>query len=271
MHRKSLLVALAFFITIPVLAQVDFPQPSPRATVSQRIGITDVTITYSRPGVKERTIWGDLVPYDKVWRTGANAPTKIELSSDVKINGNDLKAGTYSIHTIPTTGDWTVIINSRTQESGYSYDEKSDVLRFTVTPKPHEFHERMTFAFPQVDDDSATVALVWEKLMVPFKIEVDTKAQVMEGAKAKLDDWVPYYQAANYANGVGMTEDAARWMDRSISIRETYWNTSAKARMLAADGKTKDAIALAKKAIAIGKEAGNNTEPTEKLLQEWMK
>lgn len=271
MIKKSLLVVLLAAVSLPVLAQFEAPQPSPLATVTQRVGITDVSITYSRPGVKGRTIWGELVPYDQVWRTGANAATRIELSHDVKVNGNELKAGTYSIHTIPTTGDWTVIFNAVAATSGYSYDEKSDVVRFTVTPKPHEFHERMTFAFPLVDDNSATVALVWEKLMVPFTIEVDTKSQVMEKAKAELDDWVPLYRAANYAHGEGMIEDAIRWIDRSMGIRETYWNTSAKARMLAETGKKNDAIELAKKAIAIGKEAGNNTEPTEKLVAEWSK
>jgi len=271
MFRRSLLVVLAFLVTLPVAAEFQAPQPSPLATVSQRVGITDVTITYSRPGVKGRTIWGELVPFDNVWRTGANAATKIELSRDVQINGKELKAGTYSIHTIPTTGDWTVIFNSVAAPSGYSYDEAKDVLRIAVTPKPHDFHERMTFTFPQVDDDSATVALVWEKLMVPFTIKADTKAHVMENAKGELDDWIPLYRAANYAFEQGMTEDAMRWIDRSMTIRETYWNMSAKARMLAESGDKKGAIELAKKSIAIGKEAGNNTEPTEKLLAEWAK
>lgn len=270
MIRKSLLVLLVVLVSVPMFAQFETPAPSPKSSVMQRVGITDVTITYSRPGVKGRTIWGELVPYDKVWRTGANAATIIEISRDVKVNGNELKAGTYSIHTIPTKGEWTIIFNS-VASGGYSYDEKNDVLRISVEPKTHEFHERMTFAFPAVDDDSATVALVWEKLMVPFEIEVDTSAHVMASAKAQFDNWAPLYQAANYAFGAGMKEDAMRWIDRSISLRETYWNTSAKARMLADAGKKKDAIVMAKKAIAIGKEAGNNTEPTEKLLTEWSK
>jgi len=267
--RKSLLVVLAALLTVPVFAQFQGPAPSPHATVMQRVGITDVTITYSRPGVKGRVIWGELVPYEQVWRTGANAPTRLELSGDVKINGHELKAGTYSIHTIPTKGDWTIIINSSAQTSGYSYDEKLDVLRFQVTPKQHDFHERMTFVFPEVDDDSASVALAWEKLMIPFEIETDTKTQVIENAKSTLDNWVPLYQAANYAFNNGMAEDAARWNDRSMGIRETYQNTSLEARMLAESGMKNEAIAMAKKAVEIGKEAGNNTAATEKLIEEW--
>lgn len=271
MIRKSLLVVFALLITLPLLAQFQSPAPSPAATVTQRVGVTDVTITYSRPGVKDRVIWGELVPYDEVWRTGANAPTRIELSGDVKINGHELKAGTYSIHTIPTTGDWTVIFNSSAQMSGYSYDEKLDVLRLDVTPKMAGFHERMTFMFPDVDDDSATLVLAWEKLMLPLTIETDTKMQVMESAKASLDNWVQLYQAANYANANDMKSDATRWLDRSIAIEETYFNTSLKARMLADGGMKSDAIVLAKKAVAIGKEAGNNTSATEKLIEEWSK
>lgn len=271
MLRKTLMLVLTVLVAAPLLAQFEGPQPSPKSSVMQRVGITDITITYSRPGVKGRTVWGDLVPYDKVWRTGANAATKIELSRDVKVNGSDLKAGTYSIHTIPTKGDWTIIFNSVAAPSGYSYDEKNDVLRVTATPKAGEHAERLTFEFPEVGDDKATVVIAWEKVAVPFTIEVDTKTHVMDGAKAQLDNWIPYFQAANYANGVGMKDDAMRWMDRSISIRETHTNLAAKARMLAEAGKKKEAIELAKKAVAVGKEAGSNTAATEKLIEEWSK
>jgi hypothetical protein len=272
MIRKCLLLFLATVVALPALAQFQAPAASPKSTVTQRIGLTDVTITYSRPGVKGRTIWGDLVPYDKVWRTGANSPTVIEISRDAKVNGNDLKAGSYSIHTIPTTGAWTIIFNSAADPSGgYSYDEARDVLRFTVEPKEHHFHERFTIAVPEVDESSATVAFMWEKLEFSFRIEVDTKAHAMASAKSQLDNWVPAYQAANYAASVGEIADADRWMDRSLGLRETYWNTSAKAKMLADAGRKNEAIAMAKKAIALGKEAGNDTAPTEKLLAEWSK
>jgi hypothetical protein len=270
MKRFAISVALALAVTVPALAQLSLPRPSPNASVGQLVGVTDVTVVYSRPGVKERKIWGELVPYDKVWRTGANEQTIITFSKDVKVNGSELKAGSYSVHTIPTPGDWTVIFNSAADPKAfYSYDETKNVVKLTVTPKEHAMTERLTFSFPSVDDSSAVLQMAWEKLALELKIETDVQAQVMAQAKTMLEDWRPAYQAANYAWEKGAKADAAKWIDQSIAAKESAANLTLKARILADAGKTKDAIATVEKAIAAGKAANGNTAAAEKLLADW--
>src|ERR1051326_7049375 len=134
--RKNLILTLAVFLALPAFAQLTLPRPSQKSVLTQRIGLTDVTITYSRPGVKGRRIFGGLVPFGKVWRTGANEATTIAISDDVSINGKPLAKGTYSLHTIPTEGEWTLIFNKTADQWGsYSYDEKQDVLRVNVKPR----------------------------------------------------------------------------------------------------------------------------------------
>lgn len=270
MKRFAVGAALALAVSLPAFAQLSLPRPSPNASVGQLVGVTDVTVTYSRPGVKGRTIWGDLVPYDKVWRTGANEQTIITVSKDVKVNGSELKAGSYSVHTIPTAGDWTVILNSEANpKSNYSYDETKNVLKLTVTPRAHAMTERLMFYFSSVDDSSATLVMAWEKLSFELKIETDTRGEVMAQAKTMMDDWRPAYQAANYAWANGAKGDAMKWVDQSIAAKEGLTNLTLKARMLADAGKTKEAIATVEKAIAIGKAANANTAASEKLLEEW--
>ncbi|MBI2212257.1 MAG: DUF2911 domain-containing protein [Acidobacteria bacterium] len=270
MKRYAIAAAFALAVSLPALGQISLPRPSPNASVHQLVGVTDVTVVYSRPGVKERKIWGELVPFDKVWRTGANEATIITVTKDVKVNGSDLKAGSYSIHTIPTTGDWTIIFNSAADPKGfYNYDETKNVMQLTVTPKAHEMTERLAFSFPAVDDKSAMLELAWEKLAIELKIETDTQAQVMAQAKASLEDWRPAFQAANYAWEQGAKADAMKWIDQSVAAKESMSNLTLKSRMLADGGMAKDAIATIEKAIAIGKAANANTANAEKLLAEW--
>ena len=174
-NKKNFLL-LCFLLTFAFsainYAQLVLPQPSQSATVYQKVGITDVTINYSRPGVKGRTIWGGLVPYDKIWRTGANAATNIEFSTDVVVEGNKIPAGKYALFTIPTENDWTIIINKNWEQGGTSeYDESDDVLRFKATPKKVDHsHEWMKFLITAENKNSAKISLVWEKLIVPFSI-----------------------------------------------------------------------------------------------------
>jgi hypothetical protein len=178
-YFSTLIIGLSglFILSLvqPTLAQ---PQEkkvrlSPNASVSQTIGLTDVAITYCRPGVKGRVIWGELVPYDKVWRTGANEATTISFSNDVLIEGQKLPKGKYSLHTIPTATTWTVIFNKVADQWGsYSYKQEEDALRVTVTPRDGDFQERMLFTFDKLTDNSAEIVLSWEKLQVPIKIEI---------------------------------------------------------------------------------------------------
>src|SRR5512134_3901794 len=254
------LLALALFANASGAADLKLPRPSQKAQVMQTVGLTDVTITYSRPGVKGREIWGGLVPYDKVWRTGANEATSITFSTDVKVNGQPLPAGTYSLHTIPTKDMWTVIFNKKADQWGsYSYSESDDALRVQVKPQPHEFTEWMQFSLPDIAVEKATVALDWEKLRVPFEIQVNTVEYALANARAAMaavapDDHQTPFRSASFAfqNNVALDE-ARQWIDKSISIKETWLNLRLKADMLAKEGKAAEAIGFAERAIEKGK------------------
>jgi hypothetical protein len=289
-------------------AQLRAPRPSQKASVMQTIGVTDVTITYSRPGVKGRTIWGDppagatggtatlddarsrpkdavIVPYGHVWRAGANEATQFAVTDDVLINGQPLKAGTYSLHTIPGKDEWTIIFNSDAGQWGsFTYDEKKDVLRVKTKPQAAaESQEWLLYTFEPVGENSARVNLRWEKLTVPFTVEVkDVKALTVEKmratvAAAKADDWQTPLQAANYVftnNLTANNEEAMQWLEKSLKTKETFGNLYTKARVLATIGKTADAVATAEKALQLGKAPNSGVNPTtiadlEKRLADW--
>jgi hypothetical protein len=283
--RKSLyflfatVVALAFS-PIARAQQLDLPRPSPKATVSQTVGLTEVSITYCRPSVRGRVIWGGLVPYDQVWRTGANEATTITFSDDATIEGTKLPAGTYGLFTIPGKDEWTVIFNKGAKQWGaYEYKQTEDALRIKVKPQPAEFHELLTFSFPAVSAESAQVALTWEKLQVTFTLKVDTIDKVLTVARkavaeGKPDDWRTPYRAAAFCldNNVALGE-AKAWLDKSVAVKETMYNLAGQARLLAMEGKKAEAIALAQKAIAVGKAADPkaDTAMVDNLIKEWQK
>jgi hypothetical protein len=234
--------------------QVDLPRPSPNASVTQTVGVTDITIKYSRPGVKGREVWGKLVPYGEVWRAGANENTTIKFSTPVKVDGHELPAGIYGFQAIPTQGDWTVIFSKDADEWGaFSYKQEHDALRIQVKPQPAaEPRERMGFDFEDVTDTSAKVVLSWEKLRVPFTVEVDTPALVTAKLKNAVR-WQTPYQAANYCiQNNTCLDDASRWLDASIAMQENYSNLRAKALLLA---KKNDpgAASYAQRALAAAK------------------
>jgi Protein of unknown function (DUF2911) len=259
-------------------AQLKTPRLSPQATVSQVVGLTDVSIAYCRPGVKGRVIWGGLVPYDKVWRTGANEATTITFGDDVTVDGHPLPAGTYGLFTIPGKDEWTVIFNKDAKQWGaFHYNESADALRIKVKPQEAPFTERMTFSFPNTTEDSTEVALNWEKLMVPFSVKVDVASKVLPAARkaikdGKADDWQTPLRAATFCidNDIDLDE-AAGWVEKSIAIDENCYNLTAKARLLEMHGKKDQAIALAKRAIELGKAAKPpaEIEATEALLAKW--
>ena len=149
---------------------------SPKAAVIQTVGFTEIRIDYNRPGVKERVIWGGLVPYNKVWRAGANEATKFIFSTDVKINGKTLKAGSYGFFVIPTKEKWTIIFNKVADQWGaFEYNEAEDALRFEVTPEEGSMQEWLAYTITKSSNNSADVKLEWEKLKIPFMIEVSIK------------------------------------------------------------------------------------------------
>ena len=172
-HLFFPVVILVLATTMPTLAQrgSGAARPSPNAGVSQTIGTTEVTISYGRPGVKGRTIWGKLVPYGQVWRAGANEATKITFSGDVLIEGQKLSKGAYSFYTIPTEGEWTLIFNKVADQWGTIYDTDQDALRAQVKPQTAGHTEWMGFSFEGLSANAATVVLSWGKIKVPFKVE----------------------------------------------------------------------------------------------------
>lgn len=293
LKRSSIAIFASMFVlclAVSASAQVVLPRPSQKASVMQRIGVTDVTINYSRPGVKGRKIWGDplpgqaesvkgeatldnqnvrpkdayIVPYGHVWRTGADDATTITFSDDVLINGQKLAAGRYSLHTIPTKDEWTIVFNGTANQWGsFDYDAAKDTLRVKAKPTwVNENQEWLEFTFDPVTEDSAQVNIRWEKISVPFTVKVpDVGAATLARLKttvagAKADDWRTPLQAGNYLiNNTNAADDAQgmMWIDQSIKVKETFQNLSAKANALYKAGKKEEAFALADQAIQRGK------------------
>jgi Protein of unknown function (DUF2911) len=303
--RKIYSYAPAFLLLVLCSAQyasaqvlVRTPRPSQKASVMQTIGVTDVTITYSRPGVKGRTIWGDalpgqkadgeatldnqnvrpkeavIVPYGHIWRTGANEATQFVVTDDVLINGQKLAAGSYSLHTVPGKEEWTIVFNGTSNQWGsFNYDEKKDLLRVKAKPQwVTENQEWLVYSFDPVTDNSAQVNIRWEKISVPFTVEVkDVRAVTLEKARAtvaaaKADDWQTPLQGASYALQNKDEEEGMRWLDQSIKAKETFQNLSAKAIALFRAGRKDEAAAVADKAIERGKADKVNTDAFEKRV-----
>jgi hypothetical protein len=265
---------LIFIFTLSAIGQdIRTPRPSPNATVTQIVGVTEVSIDYSSPGVKGRKIWGGLVPYDEVWRTGANEVTSITFSDPVKVNGNDLPAGTYGIHTIPGELEWEIIFSKDTEVDGSSnYDSEKDALRIKVKPEEHHFMERMTFMFTDVTDNSVNVNLIWDKLKVSFAIETNTNELFLSNARKELS-WAPTFQAAQYCLTADINlEEALDWIEASCLINEVYWNTRVKAQIQFNLGMKDEAVETMEKAIELGVKMENapfDYENMKKMLADW--
>jgi len=175
-YNIILLISFAMISNQSIAQNNNNVRISPKAAVMQTVGFTDVRIDYSRPGVKGRVIWGGLVPYNNVWRSGADEATKITFVNDVKINGKTLKAGSYSFFTIPTKNKWTLIFNYVAEQWGaFEYNESEDALRIEVTPEAGNMKEWLVYTITKTSDNSAVVKLEWEKLKIPFIIDVSTK------------------------------------------------------------------------------------------------
>jgi len=257
--------------------QMQLPRPSPGASVSQTVGVTEITLRYSRPGVKERKIWGGLVPYGEVWRTGANENTTITFSTPVRLGGTELPAGTYGLQTIPTEKEWTVILSKDADLWGaFNYKPENDAVRFQATPQPAEHQERMGFAFEDVTDTSAKIVLRWEKIAVPFTVEVDTPKLALANVQ-QVVRWQTPLQAANYCiQNDTCLDEAGRWLDASIALEEAFGNYRAKALLLAKKSDWKGAVAAGDKALALAKTAQQpppaaQVADLEKSLAEWRK
>jgi tetratricopeptide (TPR) repeat protein len=263
--------ALALILTAPaLLAQAPalvFPDPSPRAQVSQRVGLTDIEVTYNRPAVKGRAIWGGLVPYGQVWRAGANENTVVAFSTPVRVGGTELPAGRYGLHMIPTATTWTVIFSRQSHGWGsYSYDPKEDALRMSVTPVAAEPTERLAFTFDDPGEKGAILSLRWEKLRIPIPLEVDTRAAVVASLREQLKGQhqffpEPWSAAAGWCvrNDVNL-EEAQAWVDRSLAMKESFGALRVKAALLEKKGDAKGAEALRARALAIATEGEINLQ-----------
>lgn len=246
-----------------VMAQdvLTVPESSQKAGVTQRIGLTDMEINYHSPLAKGRLIWGEVVPFGEVWRAGANENTTISFSTDVKIEGKSLPAGTYGLHMIPRKDKWTVIFSKNFESWGsYFYNEAEDALRVEVTPEAAPMQEWLSYRFTDIKGSSAKVQLNWEKIGVGFLVQVNVPDAVVANMRKELRglagfSWEGLWQAADYCfrNNI-YPEEAMQWNERSIAISETFNNLNLKSKMLAAKGNTKEAAALNSKALQLANE-----------------
>ncbi len=269
MKRHPLLALGALFVgAAPLLAQsppLTLPDASPKASVSQRVGLTDISIAYNRPAVNKRKIWGELVPWNEPWRAGANENTTIAFSSPVTVGGKTLPAGTYGVHMIPTEKDWTVALSTVSSAWGsFSYDPKEDAVRLTVTPMPAQFEERLQYRFENPTADSVSAVMNWDKVAVSIPIQVDTKAVVLASLKSQMRGlprffWQGPNQAAQWtvANDYDLDQGLA-WANQSLGIQRTFGNLRTKAAILEKKGDTKAAQDLRDQAMKIASETDVN-------------
>jgi hypothetical protein len=267
MLRSCLLLVSGSVLATGLFAQapkIEFPLPSPACTLKQRVGLTDIEINYCRPGLKGRVVVGKIDPYGKVWRTGANATTRITFSTPVKLNGTEVPAGTYGLFTIPGEAEWTVILNKVADKWGaYQYDAKDDVLRVTATPvKLTEAVETFTIDINDIRDESATLNLIWANWRVPVKLEVDTTAIVVPQIEAVMASDAakkPYARAAMFYCDHGLDlNKAAAWINAALAAQpDAFYLLYHKARILARMGDKAGAIAAAQQSMAMAaKETG---------------
>jgi len=238
---------------------LDTPRPSQHASVGQRIGITDITINYSRPLVNNRKIWGTLVPYGEVWRAGANENTTISFSDPVTIEGKPLAEGTYGLHMIPTVNDWTVILSkNHTSWGSFTYNQSEDALRVSVKPQAADFHEALVYEFENVKPESAVAVLKWEKMAVPINIGVDVNQVVAESLKNQLRTgarytWEAWDEAANYLLDHNLDlNDALEDSNHSIQVEERFETLMTKEQILDKLGRKEEAMKVREKVLAMG-------------------
>jgi hypothetical protein len=257
-----LLMALitSMLAATPALAQqIDIPRPSPAAKVSQTAGLTEISVDYSSPAAHGRTIFGGVVPYGAVWRTGANSATKISFSKDVTIGGKTVPAGTYALFTLPEKDRWTFIVNKDAGQFGaFQYKQADDVVRVESRPSEVSLRERMTFVFSDTTDDATRLDLEWDRTRVSLPIQVNTDLQVTSSIQGlERSGWRPWNAAAQYLLNHKRYDEAARLVDQSLRIKEDWQNDWTKAQLLAAQGKNGDARAFAEKAQALGSKDQN--------------
>jgi hypothetical protein len=254
--------------------QLDLPRPSPSAKVTQTVGLTEITVEYSSPAVRGRTIWGQLVPFDQVWRAGANAATKVTFSKDVVVGTTPVHAGSYALFFIPGKESWTAILNQDYNQAGaFNYKKELDIVRVDVKPEPIAMRERLAYLVSDFTNDAAKLCLEWEKVRVSVPLKLDTSAQVAANLK-NLDDngWSPYNAAARWELDQKDYDAAMAYVDKSLAIKEEWPNLWTKAQIFAAKNKYKEAYALAQKADQLGQKNPQRffmADEVKKAVSEW--
>ena len=277
MHRRVLALSLLLFVPSLLHAQnyrLELPWPSPHATVSQVVGLTTLSVDYHRPGVNGRVIWGGLVPYDTVWRAGANENTVLASSSAFSVGGTTLPAGQYGVFTIPGRDRWTIILSRQANAWGaFSYTPTEDAVRFTVVPKPAEFTERLQYNFDDPTPNTVTLTLRWEKLAVSFPIGLNTDQVVLDSLASQLRNLPRFWgtaweQASAWAlNNTTNLDLAETWADTAVALAPTFASYNLKAAILDRRGKKAEADSLRKAHLATANEAQLNAYGYQLLNQ----
>jgi hypothetical protein len=274
MFKKLFFCSATFLSLMAAQAQpIKTPAPSPTQTIKQEFGISNVELTYSRTNIRGRKVFGDLVPYGKLWRTGANAATRIKFSDDVKIGGVDVKAGDYVLYTVPTENEWEVVLNKGLGNWGIDgYKQEEDVARVKVkSAKLNESQETFTMQFVNVKPSSADLLIMWDKTAVNVPITTDIDKKIMAQIDNAMNkDNRPYFQSAMYYMESGKDlKQALAWFDKAVEQNPSaFWIHHQRANALAKLGKKEDARAAANKSIELAKQAKNDdyVKLNEKLL-----
>lgn len=275
---------IALLFAFPAMAQVQQLWESPAASVSQNLGLTRIDLSYHRPAVKGRVIWGHLVPFGQVWRAGANDATTLTFSTDVRVAGKPVSKGAYALFILPQKDRWTVILNKDPKQWGaYSHKPERDELRFEVTPELAVHQERLVYSIDLKDRDTALVGLHWEKLRISFPITADVETIYQtylqeEVAKAEVNPdkkaaWAAYFLAAKYHINGGRLTEAEPLLAKATALNENFWAVEWKARLLKKQGKVKEALPLLDRAqeLAAGKAPREYIQGLDTLKSEWNK
>ena len=278
----SRLITLIFVLTaFSLQAQITTPQPSPASKVEQTIGLTEVAVEYSRPAMRGRTIYGDLVPYGKVWRTGANARTKFTSSTDITVDGKDLKKGSYAIFTIPGKDSWEVVFYTDYMGGGApaELDNSKVALRVTTKPQPMSYAmENFSIAFGDMaDGHSGMMYIMWEKTRVGLKIDTPSQEMAMKSIESVMagPSANDYFSAASYYYSNDLDLDKALgWCDKAVTMNpDAFWMSRQKSLIQAKMGDTKGAIASAEMSLKAAEKAGNAdyVKMNKESIAEWSK
>lgn len=273
----ALLLTFTLSATTELLLAQDLPQASPWGETEQMVGLAKVTVTYSRPSMKGRKIFGDVVPLDEVWRTGANASTKISFDDALSINGKNVEAGEYSLYTIPGKTTWTVIINKNTDLWGSGgYDAKDDAARFEITPTTIPTTQTFTIDFSDLGDGTANLNLYWENTKVSIPLKNDYKEKALANINASIEEaedaYGTYDGAAKYYIDNKIDYDKAlAWSTKSVEMSPKFWNVYTLSRAYAAKGMYKEAIEKAEYSLKLAQEANYKTyiDLNTKNIAEW--